>query len=239
MKFDYKWYGIISAVLSSGYFIYPHVATKILPILALSLLTYCEKNRYANLVSIGLIFSSFGDIALQLNGANFFYFMFGIVFFLIAHLFYIAAYRSSVIDYKQWIPTGVVYVALYGCLMGIMVPSIDPPLIAAVLVYGCVICSMAFLATNRYFTEQICKSSRTVGLIGALFFVASDSTLSLNKFKTPIPGADIIIMVTYYIGQTFIAMSAKDPFHADAAADQEGTPTDTSSPLLQEKPVSN
>lgn len=209
---DYKLYVLISFVLSTVYFVYPHVATKILPVLALSAMAYAEQNRYATWISVGLVFSSFGDILLEFDG--FLYFLAGMVNFLIAHVSYIIAYRSSDIDYKYGVGLSLLFLAYYGCLMGLLVPHVDTVLIPAILVYGGIICTMAFMGTNRFFTVAIGGGSRWAALIGSLFFVASDSTLSLNMFRGSIPGAGYIVMITYYIGQTFIALSAKDPNHA-------------------------
>jgi uncharacterized membrane protein YhhN len=38
-------------------------------------------------------------------------------------------------------------------------------------------------------------------LVGALFFIASDSILAFNKFYEPIPYASFLIMITYLAAQ--------------------------------------
>ncbi|MEO5583666.1 MAG: lysoplasmalogenase, partial [Saprospiraceae bacterium] len=48
-----------------------------------------------------------------------------------------------------------------------------------------------------------------LAVIGAVLFVASDSLLAINKFKTPIPYAGILIMTTYIFAQYFIVMGVK------------------------------
>jgi uncharacterized membrane protein YhhN len=99
--------------------------------------------------------------------------------------------------------------------MAVLIPSLGDIMIPAIIVYGSIICTMAFMATNRYFTIEIGTTSRTTALVGSLFFLASDTTLSINLFRTSVPYANVIIMTTYYIGQMFIAMSAKDPYRSE------------------------
>ena len=80
-------------------------------------------------------------------------------------------------------------------------------------------------------TVEIDSLSRTTALVGSLFFLASDTTLSLHLFRTSVPYANIIIMVTYYIGQLLIAMSTKDPYH-EGEEDLTNYYRETASPLL-------
>lgn len=220
MKTHLHYHVLVTSIFSTIYFIFPNAGTKILPIISLCILAYLERNRYANSIAIGLIFSAAGDVSLALDNGNFFIFVCGIVCFLIAHLFYIRAYLMTNIDFEYKIATGVVYICYYCTLMGILLPFTDYIMIPAIIIYGSIICAMIFLATNRYFTMEIGIASRTTALVGSLFFLASDSTLSLNLFRTSIPSSNIIIMVTYYIGQMFIAMSAKDPFRTDETDDE-------------------
>jgi uncharacterized membrane protein YhhN len=228
MKFSSWVYVLISVATISLYFGVPNVFTKIIPIISLFVLTLCERNKYGYLVATGLIFSSFGDIALELGGNKFIYFVVGVVNFLIAHVFYISAYWSTNIKSSYWTLTGLFFSSYYACLMSLIIPHVDEILIAAILVYGLVICTMVFLASNRYFTSSISNSSRTCAIIGSLIFTVSDSILALNKFRRHIDNANIYIMLTYYVGQTFIALSTKDPYHNELE-------DDTSITLLQEE----
>lgn len=239
IQFGYVWYAVVSLALSIVYFVYPHVVTKILPILALSVMAYGENNRYATMISAGLLFSSFGDIFLEFNG--FLCFVAGMLNFLVAHILYISAYRSSVIDFKYGVAVGLLFLAYYGCLMAFLIPHVDTVLIPAILIYGGVICTMVFMGSNRFFTVEIGFKSRCAALVGSLVFVASDSTLSLNKFRGSIAGAGYIVMITYYIGQTFIAVSAKEPnrvagqYNGMLNENEDylaGTVLDTDQPLL-------
>ena len=40
--------------------------------------------------------------------------------------------------------------------------------------------------------------------LGATIFVASDATLSVDRFVRPLPRAHLLVMVTYHLGQALI-----------------------------------
>lgn len=225
MKCSLYCHFLATLVLSTVYFVVPNAGTKILPVMALCIFAFLEANRYSKFVAVGLIFSAIGDVSLELEDGNFLIFLCGVVSFLIAHCFYIRAYISSNIDYEYKIACGVAFVTYYCILMGILIPFTDAIMIPAILIYGGVIASMACLATNRYFTLEIGATSRITALVGSIFFLASDTTLSINLFRTSVPHSNVIIMATYYIGQMFIAMSAKDPY-------REGFEGDAATPLI-------
>jgi uncharacterized membrane protein YhhN len=43
---------------------------------------------------------------------------------------------------------------------------------------------------------------------GAIFFVASDTALAINKFSAPFPHAALVIMITYGLAQFFLTYGA-------------------------------
>ena len=219
-------FGLLYAVLPSAY-------TIPLVVLCLSFFAYNENNLYATFIAIGMLFSAFGDVSLRLENGNFLIFLCGVVNYLIAHLCYIRAYILSEIDFTYRLYIGTFFIAYCAAMLGILCPGVDAPLIPAIIIYAAIICTMTFLAVNRYFTHEIGLHSRTAALIGSLVFLSSDSILSLHRFYTSIPQADLIIWITYCIGQMFIAISAKDPLRN--TKDNEGVRSDDSqntSPLL-------
>ena len=42
--------------------------------------------------------------------------------------------------------------------------------------------------------------------VGALFFLASDATLAINRFVTPLPHAAVWVLGSYYAAQCFLVM---------------------------------
>ena len=56
-------------------------------------------------------------------------------------------------------------------------------------------------------------------MVGALSFIVSDSILAVNKFVVPIPLAKPLVMVTYYLGQHFIAKTQGSESQDDKKGD--------------------
>lgn len=202
---------LFAVVLMGIYFIAPSMITKALPIWFLAILAMKWSGKfwcYHNIISIGLVFSSFGDISLEISGNEKLYFLLGVAFFLIAHLFYIAAFWSSklLIDVKLLAPI----VVFYTVLMSFVLPKIESDLIFPVVIYGGVISTMVYTAFFRLFHSRdvISMESKLSGAIGALIFLSSDTCLALDRFVTRFPNGKIIVMVTYYIGQYLICASA-------------------------------
>jgi uncharacterized membrane protein YhhN len=75
-----------------------------------------------------------------------------------------------------------------------------------VMVYALVLTVMVLQSIFRYgFTSS---ASFWNVCIGALFFLASDSLLAINKFLQPLPSASLLIMVTYMVAQYSITVGA-------------------------------
>ena len=86
----------LSAILSVAYFVYPRQWTKILPILFNASL--CHSDKYGSAIAYGLAFSSLGDIALEMETSKDMYFLVGLVFFLIGHLFYVKGMYVTIVQ---------------------------------------------------------------------------------------------------------------------------------------------
>lgn len=71
-----------------------------------------------------------------------------------------------------------------------------------VIVYVFAIMIMAIAAFKR--KKNINQKSFILVFLGALFFIASDSLLAINKFLTSIPYAHILVMGTYATAQYLI-----------------------------------
>jgi uncharacterized membrane protein YhhN len=61
---------------------------------------------------------------------------------------------------------------------------------------------MLIMAIKGYFSWE--KPMNSIILIGAIFFVTSDSLLAINKFYNPIQSANFLIMFTYIVAQYLI-----------------------------------
>jgi len=163
------------------------------------------KKLYKDAVLMGLFFSWIGDILLQNDG----YFMPGLLSFLIAHIFYIfffASTQSTNTSFFKLRPVMIIAVIAYLIeLMHLLWPHLGGMKIP-VLIYGITISTMLCAAFWQY--QKLDNTTAIYLIIGAGFFVASDSFLALNKFKKQFDWAGIYIMSTYILAQLFIVLGA-------------------------------
>ena len=162
-----------------------------------------------NWVISGLVFSWLGDCLLIFSGEKSAipFFLLGLGAFLIAHICYFLAflkfstnkYGPSKTNILVLLPFAIYLLAMDSYLW----PSLPNELRLPVILYSLTICSMAVGAT-RLFGKMAARAARIV-LVGALFFICSDSLLAVNKFAQPFPNAGFFIMLTYILGQFGIA----------------------------------
>lgn len=165
---------------------------------------------FQSLLVAALAFSLAGDVFLMFEG----FFIPGLASFLVAHVFYIALFKQGV----PWFPsrgalagTLVAGAAMYAFLF----PTLGPVLKVAVACYTLVIGLMAAQAIGR---ALVLRNGAAIGVaVGALFFMASDSLLAVNRFALPLPMAQFFVLGTYYIAQVLIARHAT-PVHAEVVA---------------------
>jgi uncharacterized membrane protein YhhN len=173
----------------------------IIPLLSISVILSGKMESKPLLIS-AMFFSWIGDVVLLFANQGVIYFIIGLVSFLIAHLFYIILFSKlqKVINlkYKRFIPLVLLYLVgflyfLWEKLGGMKIP---------VIIYALVISTMLLVAIKGYFTWNS-KSGKLL-LIGAVFFVLSDSILAINKFYVPIYLSSFWIMSTYITAQFLI-----------------------------------
>lgn len=152
---------------------------------------------------LALLFSWTGDCILLFADKGELYFIFGLVAFLIAHILFIVLFvkqNSENRNFKKplfWVGFIGVFVYL-AKMLSLLLPGLGD-LKVAVSVYALTISIMLVMALKGAFNWQ--NNSKYIVLIGAVFFVTSDSILALNKFNTPIPLATFWIMLTYLMAQ--------------------------------------
>ena len=156
---------------------------------------------YRRAIITGLLFSLAGDIFLMLPRDRF---VQGLISFLIAHLFYIAAFaHESGWALAFW---GTLLLLLYGCLMLHMLLPYLEKLRGPVVIYMLVILLMGCFALSRWMLTG--QEGSGVAAAGALFFIASDSLLAIDRFKSKnFRSAQLLILSTYFIAQWLIALS--------------------------------
>lgn len=185
------------------------------PLICISLAFYLFKNvnmvsGFNRLVFSGLIFSLFGDCFLMFAGSDIYFFLYGLVSFLLAHIVYSFAFfrdfknnpqASKFYGHLMFFITGVFTISFYTFIRDYLNDFKIP-----VMVYMFVISVMAILAAYRY--KRVDLSSFRLILFGAVFFVISDASLAFNKFVEPYPFAGILIMSTYMLAQYLITIGA-------------------------------
>lgn len=176
---------------------------KPLPVLLLIALVMVHDGppAYRLLVAAGLLCSMAGDIWLLFER----HFTRGLASFLVAHLFYIAAFLPALDGLgRAWL-VGVPLVLYGGALLGYLWPHLRGMRLP-VLAYVSVIALMVVSAAMR--APAVPAQTGVLALVGALFFMASDSLLAIDRFARPFEAAVAAVMVTYYAAQTLIALSA-------------------------------
>lgn len=150
---------------------------------------------YQKMIVAGLIFSTVGDVFL-IDSRRFIQ---GLTSFLLAHVCFIIAFFST-----PDLPGAIfflVYVAFFLAVLWKHLGNLKIP----VIVYSFALAAMSWLALSRYF--ELTDQKSLLAFLGSAAFVASDSLLAFNKFKSSFPLAEILILATYFIAQWLIALS--------------------------------
>jgi uncharacterized membrane protein YhhN len=156
-------------------------------------------SRYKVAILEGLLFSLAGDVFLMLASDRF---IPGLVSFLFAHLFYIAAFTSETGFGFSW---RLLPCVLYGlCMLSILAPHLNKMKLP-VLVYMVVILVMAWQAWERW--RQTGQSVAFLAFLGAVLFCISDSALAVNRFRGGYKSAQALTLSTYFTAQWLIARS--------------------------------
>jgi uncharacterized membrane protein YhhN len=148
------------------------------------------------LAAFGLLTGALADAVIEFS------FLGGLVVFLAAHLFYIAAFVR--VDRRM----GLLRLLPVGLWAALALPTLVThagALAIPVLVYGLVIFTMIWRAAAAM--EAAGWNAGTIGLMGALFFGLSDTLLGYARFVAPLPASNFVIMGTYWAGQGLIAAS--------------------------------
>jgi uncharacterized membrane protein YhhN len=179
----------------------------LMPLLALVLVKSTKlsvnNNRF---LLMGLLFSWAGDVLLLFNYKSEWFFIAGLASFLCAHVLYILYFiniKGRASSLLKQNPLLAVLPLAYGLgLIWLLYPRLGA-LKLPVLIYACTIITM--LLCSLYAFAQLPKSTARLFVMGAAFFVLSDSLLAINKFYAPFPMAGPSIMFTYCVAQFCIA----------------------------------
>ena len=198
-------FAVINNFTEMRYFTKPLITVSLMVFLYI---TVKLKSKFTDKIKIGLAFSLLGDIFLLFTQQNENLFLFGLVAFLIAHLFYLRAfYLDSIkkVEVQKRYITPIFMVFGFFCVA--FYYNIQPYLggqSIPVLIYTFVITIMAIMAALRY--GKVKMSSFRLVLFGAIFFLLSDSLLAYNKFVDRMQIGNLLVMITYMLAQFLITM---------------------------------
>ena len=140
----------------------------------------------------------------------------GLIAFLIAHGFYIAALTRGV----GFLPSRAALAAIAGfagCILLFVWPGVGVDLKAPVVGYVIVIALMAAQASGR---ASVLRDRAAVAVAaGALMFMVSDATIALTKFSRVDWALDQWTLPTYYVAQGLIAFFILPRTRPAASAD--------------------
>mmetsp|Transcript_53779 Transcript_53779/g.69071 ORF Transcript_53779/g.69071 Transcript_53779/m.69071 type:complete len:207 (-) Transcript_53779:221-841(-) len=136
-----------------------------------------ERSHFSNYMQIGLIFSSFGDISLELEPTveGDILFLCGLGNFLIAHWFYVYAMSIDIVSPKYL--GFLISYGFAGSFFYIMNSySLKDELKIAVAAYAFTIATMLWTSIRRLGSKNSTRRSQVLGIVGAAPIRSSDLT---------------------------------------------------------------
>ena len=173
------------------------------PLILVSLMIYYSSSvqEKSQLFLAALFFSFLGDIFLLFESEI--NFILGLVSFLLAHIMFIVLVVRMLKkpSSKNGLIAFIPFVITFSGLLFLLKDSLGEMMIP-VIIYGAVISIFGTVSLLNYLTSKT-KESMFL-LIGAVFFVLSDSVLAINKFYDSMAFYPLIVIVTYILAQYFI-----------------------------------
>ena len=165
-------------------------AIKAIPAISLAALAFIAVTGLrGKLLFTSLLFCAAADIALELRMEM--SFIIGLGLFLFAHILFIATFSRDLKAQKSKLSI-IILLAVYAIMMGFVLTPQLQEMAIPVYIYLMAITLMGIFAALR-------ASENDFTLYGAIAFIVSDSILAINKFMMPVPAADYLIMITYYL----------------------------------------
>ena len=204
---------IADAIIDSAFLYFQkyewRYATKPLLIILLTFYSIVEtnkKNKIFFLLLTSLFFSLAGDVLLIFENISY-WFIFGLISFLIAHVFYIMIFlrikKQNQPDKKSNTIVSLFSIA-YMVFSFLLLRPFLGSLLIPVIIYTIVILTMFHASVQAFnFSKQ---SFGKLCIFGAAIFIISDSMLAANKFYHPFAGAEILVMLTYSLAQLLIVI---------------------------------
>jgi uncharacterized membrane protein YhhN len=177
----------------------------LMPVLILAVLILSDKTAGRKKIVGALFFAFLGDVFLLFQDKTTMFFILGLSYFLVTHIFYITYFiqknKHEPSPLKKY-PYLILLIALYTVsLLYFLIPRLGD-LKIPVAIYACVISAMLYFSLGL--PDRIGKMTRYFFIGGAFCFVISDSLLAIDKFYMPFYFAAILVMLTYCFAQYLI-----------------------------------
>ena len=169
----------------------------------LSLLTPDAQPSFTLWVTLGLVLSLGGDVALMFESNR--AFMIGLVLFLLAHVVYCIAFTLPNGFHTADLITGAILLAVAVAAYGYLAPGLGK-MKGPVIFYILVICFMVNRAASTFFGEAFTPTQAWLMTVGATLFLLSDLVLAINRFRHPFK-TNRFGLFLYFGGQLLIALS--------------------------------
>lgn len=153
---------------------------------------------------VGLVFSLLGDVLLMISLDRMF--IFGLVAFLFAHVFYLFGFQNELLNVTAWSFLLIMFLSVSAVrVMRRIVSSIrakgQARMVYPVIVYSTVITVMLYAAMTTISNPEWKVSASFFVSVGAFLFYLSDLILAWNKFVSPIQNGRILNIAAYHLGQ--------------------------------------
>jgi uncharacterized membrane protein YhhN len=187
-----------------GVFVFKPVSTLlVIAVALLSFLTPGMQPSFTLCITLGLVLSLGGDVALMFESSK--AFVIGLVLFLLAHVVYSIAFTVPNGFHPQDLISAAVLLAVGVAVYLFLKPGLGS-MKGPVILYIVVICVMVNRAVSTFFGDAFSTTQAWLMTLGATLFWLSDLLLAINRFRRPIK-AEPLGLFLYYGGQLLIALS--------------------------------
>ena len=185
------------------------MVTKCLLMPLLAACYYFTADEFSGLVLAGVLCGFWGDVFLLVPEKSW-TFICGLFSFAVGHVFYtvyLAGQLNPAAFPPLWqvVPLAGLYLAGVFMMFKTLWPRLPKKMFAPCLLYMLDISVMSLFAFLFWYTRG--GIACLLAFVGSLFFIASDSVLSIVTFKRRIPYRYFIVMGTYIIAQTLLVFS--------------------------------
>jgi alkenylglycerophosphocholine hydrolase len=178
------------------------LAAKPIPVLCLAVwVAAAGRGAAARPLCFGLLLSALGDGLLETSPGLF---LAGLLAFLGAHVAYTVGF---VLETRRVCVLRGVPLALWAALGYLAMRAGLADLHAPVVVYLTAICVMMWRAAATVGHEGPAQFHEWLALAGAVLFGMSDTLIGLDRFRAPLAGARVPIILLYWLGQLGLAAS--------------------------------